>query len=1185
MAISTPTINKIFKVKEFDVLRTEIVKGNMYICVDSMVMYYDESDVSRTQYSYIGVRTVNDLFKNITPDQGTTYYCWEDNSLWIWMNKWISLYTESTYPDAYIYDDYNYDTNKGTLTSVYREDAVSSIVDNNGLLRDGSVVVRDKYRIIKAKLSINDDNDNLIVSSFFGGGIRFLPNGRMSTEGELFIADEGESFLRSTFVVKDNEIYVDYSENQGEDDNPYPNDEHRYQVFHEGNLDVSALKVLTPREIYDKLLDPSLPKPFAFNVLQLQGKEPDDFAAATHTHLATDITDFNDKARRQANLEIKTVFNNLSGEGITADTSTSNYKLSADNFTLTFTGGAQGSATVNHLTDTTIELSVIPTRHIHDDYILRMDNLQEQINNINAMDPDDYYTKLQVDDQIAAVAGSDLPIPGRTLKVNDDGVLPGATLSAGKLTSPINLNFIGDITGTVQTDFSEDVNIELTAQGILSDTPVAGKGLMVDDNLNLPGNALTSSALTHKIPITISGEATGQGELDTTEGSVINNIVLTLNPGDNILQTKDLGESVAPINTETGKIDKGYLPGDIGNGLTFVDYFSPRDGYPSTNPSEGQFWISNNDDYINSGGDTETLEPISQEGIDTIVHTIVQAVRDGVEVITGLDSTTRNNIRAVMTQEEDNVYGTLKVVTTTPTTEQEQIVTEYLEEDENIGSFYNVQLELTDINDNYIGTITELDNFINIGFTIPSLPDIPEGYDRVYRIVLVNTTGVDSYRTVDNKDGVVAVSSKKLESVYSLLYYDKVHEEEEPDFYKKGDWCIFINNNWVHLHVSDAVNSVNGQTGDVLITTDSIGAIPRSLIEYTASAESPIPDGYIVKTTGEGIITGASIDKLTNPFNITTISGTDVQIENNCSTDGSTDAEMVLRITQEGFNNIKENVSYNILNTDNELEYKPNLNFTDDFVVSVNEEYNKIDIALNSSSALGGSVLCCYYNVIDGNVDTDISNIFTSLDAAFENKDNKDSLLVINYNNALYFTMIDKNSPSKTDSTHTTYSETVDLVGYSYPTYRENNTVAIYNNIINISLHCDENNYGNFNGATITDGKTLVFEGLSVVSNQGAVTPFNPTQDWHPATKEYVDLGLQAYAAGRKFVDTFGGKDLGETYEIVHNLNSSDIIFQYTDVETGELLLIDTIIQDNNTIIARPSMQLPENSVKICILK
>ena len=360
MAVNTPKINRIYRMTEFDQLRTAIKEGNMYICTDSLQMYYDESNVKRSKYVYTGIKTINDLMYNTSPSYGVSYYCWEDNSLWLWLNKWITLYADTNYPSAYIYTTYPTKEEPGQLNSVFN---INNVLDNNGLLQDGSVVIRDGHRIIKGKLFVNEENDNLTFSSFLGGGIRLLPNGEIDTNGELFIGDEGESFLRSSLLIKNNEEYIDYSEHPELDENPYKNDTHKYKVYHEGNLDTSAILEMTPQQIYQKLQDKSLPDPLDLSVSMISGKTIDDISLVGHKHIANDITNFNEQARNQASIEIRNVLTGIQGEGITiTPLGNDDYRFSANDFTLTFTGGVVGSSTVSHLTNTTLNLSVDPTK-------------------------------------------------------------------------------------------------------------------------------------------------------------------------------------------------------------------------------------------------------------------------------------------------------------------------------------------------------------------------------------------------------------------------------------------------------------------------------------------------------------------------------------------------------------------------------------------------------------------------------------------------------------------------------------------------------------------------------------------------------------------------------------------------------------------------------------------------------
>lgn len=593
MATKTPTIKRIIRMTEFDQLRTAYTEGNMYMCLDSQKLYYDEPGNKRVVYFYQGVKTYNDLMYNITPSLNTTYYCWEDNSLWLWLNKWVTLWSDKTYPSAYVYDDWD----KGKLNTIYRYDQPLLPADDNGLLHDGSVVIRDRQRIIKGKIFVDDGNDNLIISSFLGGGVRVLPNGQISTDGEFFIGDEGTSFIRSQFHHLNNETYVDYSEVPELDPSEFVKDNHIYKVFHEGNLNTSLIKEITPLEIYNKLLDGSLPKPFAFDVLKLNGKTDEDFAPKEHSHLVEDITDFDVEARKQALILVKQTFNNMEGKGIEVAFSSTDDKLSmtADDFNLTLIGGVSGTALIRHLTDTTMNVTVDPTKHTHSDYISIMDSLQDQINELSTLDPADYYTTDIIDEKLLEVSGTSEPTPGSPLLVNEDGILPGIVEAANKFTNVKTVEFIGDVIGILSTDFTEDdIQVSLDASNILSNVAQPGKAVKVNDEGNLPVNAITASALNHNINVSVSGEALGNATLDTSADTF--NIDLTLIPGNNILQDIDIGVRVPSLG-EDGKVPAEQLP-EQELCIYPRGYFNPSEGLPTTEPLNGYLWIANDTGII-----------------------------------------------------------------------------------------------------------------------------------------------------------------------------------------------------------------------------------------------------------------------------------------------------------------------------------------------------------------------------------------------------------------------------------------------------------------------------------------------------------------------------------------------------------------------------------------------------------
>ena len=381
--ITTPTIKRIMRVTEYDLLRIKVSMGNMYMCQDTMKLYYDQgnSATDRVLYNYISVRTVNDLNKNVSPIFSYVYYCWEDNSLWVWLNKWVCLYSDTTYPSAYEYEDVPSTSDPQNINAIYRYDMPNMPADDNGLLKDGSVVVRDRNRLIKGKIYINDNNDNFTISSYLGGGIRFLPNGKMLSEGEFLIGDDGISTLRSRFKVLNNEMYVDYSEHPEDDDNRYQNQEHLYKVFHEGNLDTSAIQIMTPLQVYNKLLDNSLPSELAFNVNRLAGHQIEDFSLVGHTHTSLDITDLGEVVDDKCKIAIRRTFNNMSSTGITSsyNATTDHLSLKANDFTLTFKGGVTGVGTIRNLESTQIVLEVKPDEHRHQDIWDEIERLKSRV--------------------------------------------------------------------------------------------------------------------------------------------------------------------------------------------------------------------------------------------------------------------------------------------------------------------------------------------------------------------------------------------------------------------------------------------------------------------------------------------------------------------------------------------------------------------------------------------------------------------------------------------------------------------------------------------------------------------------------------------------------------------------------------------------------------------------------------
>lgn len=162
------------RLTEYDLLRLAITPNMYYFCKDSNTLYKD-GDTNRYRLGVELVNTELDRVHNIRPNNGTQYYILETNELWIYNAGWILIDGETRESNGYYYN----------ANHLYPSDDITEVLDNNGLLADGSVCVRDLNRIIKGKMYINQLTNNLVISSFVGGGIDFLPSGELDKQGNL----------------------------------------------------------------------------------------------------------------------------------------------------------------------------------------------------------------------------------------------------------------------------------------------------------------------------------------------------------------------------------------------------------------------------------------------------------------------------------------------------------------------------------------------------------------------------------------------------------------------------------------------------------------------------------------------------------------------------------------------------------------------------------------------------------------------------------------------------------------------------------------------------------------------------------------------------------------------------------------------------------------------------------------
>lgn len=168
----------IYKLTAYDLLCTGITNGNYYVTTDTKMMYADIGN-NRAILNVVFIDTDLQRLNTVRPTNGTNYYVWETNTLWKYSGGWIV--TDGNYS---ISSGYYHDTS-GNINPTSTEGVVE-VIDNNGLLRDGSVVIRDANRLIKGRVYL-DDSNNLVTSSYLGGGLVFLPSGSADESGALHI--------------------------------------------------------------------------------------------------------------------------------------------------------------------------------------------------------------------------------------------------------------------------------------------------------------------------------------------------------------------------------------------------------------------------------------------------------------------------------------------------------------------------------------------------------------------------------------------------------------------------------------------------------------------------------------------------------------------------------------------------------------------------------------------------------------------------------------------------------------------------------------------------------------------------------------------------------------------------------------------------------------------------------------
>lgn len=161
----------------YDLMRAKPKIGQLYFLTDSRVLYKDfGNDLSqRLRFNAIVLYSDNDRQFNVRPEPGKFYYVEESNSLWLYDTRWVLKIGSGLQYNTYA-------INGGIMSPVINTDESvtgingDKIIDNNGLLGNGSVVIRDANRMAQGIIESDSLNSYLIYKSFKQNGMLFLPD-------------------------------------------------------------------------------------------------------------------------------------------------------------------------------------------------------------------------------------------------------------------------------------------------------------------------------------------------------------------------------------------------------------------------------------------------------------------------------------------------------------------------------------------------------------------------------------------------------------------------------------------------------------------------------------------------------------------------------------------------------------------------------------------------------------------------------------------------------------------------------------------------------------------------------------------------------------------------------------------------------------------------------------------------
>lgn len=171
--------NDIIKCTQYDLMRAKAKSGQMYFVTDTRALYKDNGNniEQRLRFNAIILHTDYERLNSIKPTIGKFYYVEETNALWLFDTRWVlkigkNLAYNTYYAGEYISPVINVETNISGPTG-------DIIIDNNGLLGDGSVVIRDINRISRGIEKANLTYNRLELKSYLDDGFLFIPNAHL----------------------------------------------------------------------------------------------------------------------------------------------------------------------------------------------------------------------------------------------------------------------------------------------------------------------------------------------------------------------------------------------------------------------------------------------------------------------------------------------------------------------------------------------------------------------------------------------------------------------------------------------------------------------------------------------------------------------------------------------------------------------------------------------------------------------------------------------------------------------------------------------------------------------------------------------------------------------------------------------------------------------------------------------